>query len=185
MRPSRNPDRRHRRVIAAGAAALLLAVLGFGALSSAAVTKSHSLGVGKTHVGSSEEPIAVNTHGVPVYELSPETTHHFLCTMSNGCLSAWPPVKVAHGAKLSKGAGLQGRLGTFKRNGFTQLTLNGHPVYTFVEDGGHKGTAHGDKLHSFHGIWHVFKEGRAETPGGGPSMTTSTTTSSPAPIPGY
>jgi len=184
MRPSRNPDRRRRSLLGAGTVLVLAAVFGIAALTSAAATKSHSLGAAKTHVGTIEEPIAVNTKGVPIYELSPETTHHLLCTMSNGCFNFWPPVKVAHGAKLTKGPGLKGRLGTFKRNGFTQLTLNGHPVYMFVEDGGHKGTAHGDKFHSFKGIWHVFKEGPAETPGG-TSMTTSTTTSSPAPIPGY
>ena len=170
MNASRNPDRRHRPFLVAGAAAVVLsAVFGFGALSSAAVTKSHSLAVVKAHVGLREEPIAVNSRGVPVYELSPETSHHLLCRMSNDCFNAWPPVKVAHGAKLTKGPGLQGRLGTLSRNGFTQLTLNGHPVYTFAGDGGHKGTANGDKLPSFGGIWHVFKEGRAETPGGSSS----------------
>ena len=31
-------------------------------------------------------------------------------------------------------AGVTGKLGTIKRKGFSQVTLNGQPVYTFVED---------------------------------------------------
>jgi predicted lipoprotein with Yx(FWY)xxD motif len=45
-----------------------------------------------------------------------------------------------------------------KRKRFTQATLNGHPLYTFSEDAGMKGSASGEGLHSFGGTWHVSKE---------------------------
>jgi predicted lipoprotein with Yx(FWY)xxD motif len=99
--------------------------------------------------------VAVNGKGVTVYELSPETTKHLLCASSE-CLAAWPPLKAS--GTVTKAAGMSGKLGTFKRKGFTQVTLNGHPLYTFSEDAGQKGMANGEGLHGFGGVWHVFKE---------------------------
>jgi predicted lipoprotein with Yx(FWY)xxD motif len=175
-----------RRLFAAGSAVLLAAAVGVLALAGSASSKSPSLSVGNSvEVGSKTEAVAVNSRGVAVYELSPETTKHLLCA-SQQCLSFWPPVKVAKGAKLTKGAGLKGKLGTLKRKGFTQLTLSGHPVYTFSEDKGKKGEAHGEGIHGFGGIWHVFKEAATSPPKStnGPTMSTSTTVTSTNPY-GY
>jgi predicted lipoprotein with Yx(FWY)xxD motif len=164
-------------LVVAAAAAVVVAAL---AMTAFAMAKSTTLGVATAKLsgpsGTRSEPIAVNSRGVAVYELLPETTHHLLCT-SSACLSAWPPLKVASGAKLTKGAGVSGKLGTLHRKGFTQVTLNGHPLYTFVEDGGKKGVAAGDGLKAFGGTWHVFKEGTTQS---------TDTTSTPAPMPiGY
>ena len=104
--------------------------------------------------------VAANAAGVAVYELLPETTAHPLCKTS-ACFSAWPPVKVNAGAKPSKSSGVSGTLGTFKRDGFTQVTLNGHPLYTFVGDSGKRGIATGNGLRSFGGTWHAITEGGA------------------------
>jgi predicted lipoprotein with Yx(FWY)xxD motif len=93
---------------------------------------------------------------VTIYELGPETTRHLVCK-SHDCFAAWPPVK-ANGA-VTKMAGVTGKLGTIKRDGFEQVTLNGKPVYTFVEDGSRRGEAEGDGIRNFGGVWHVFKEG--------------------------
>ncbi len=175
-----------RRLAAAGSAILAVVAVGLLALAGSASSKSPTLGVDNSvQVGSKTEAIAVTPRGVPVYELSPETTKHLLCA-SQQCLGFWPPVKVAPGAKLTKGAGLNGRLGTFKRKGFTQLTLNGHPVYTFSEDNGKRGEAHGEGIHGFGGIWHVFKEAGTAPPQTttGPAMTSTSTSTAPSP-PGY
>jgi len=144
------------------ATALVLAVAAVAALAmtALAVAKSTTLGVVTAKLsgpsGSRTEPIAVNSKGVAVYDLLPETTHHLLCTSST-CLQVWSPVKVASGARLSA-AGVGGRLGTVRRQGFTQVTLSGHPLYTFIEDAGRRGVAAGDGIMSFGGTWHVFKE---------------------------
>ena len=55
------------------------------------------------------------------------------CTKANGCFSAWPPVTVKGKPTMS---GVKGKLGTFKNSGVTQVTLNGHPLYTFAGDHG-------------------------------------------------
>jgi predicted lipoprotein with Yx(FWY)xxD motif len=136
--------------------AVVIAVVGLLAVTAFAIAKSATVGVGSAKVKGHMESVAVNGKGVTVYELSPETTKHLLCTSST-CLGAWPPVKAA--GTVTKGAGVSGKLGTFKRRGFTQVTLNGHPLYTFSEDAGKKGMANGEGLHGFGGVWHVFKEG--------------------------
>jgi predicted lipoprotein with Yx(FWY)xxD motif len=133
----------------------LLAVAGLMTMTALAVAKSATIGVGRASVNGHKESVAVNARGVTVYELGPETTHHLVCR-SRACFAAWPPVK-AKGA-VTKMAGVKGRVGTIRRDGFTQVTLNGKPVYTFVEDGGRRGQAEGDGINNFGGVWHVFRE---------------------------
>jgi predicted lipoprotein with Yx(FWY)xxD motif len=163
-------------VLIAGMA--VIGVLAFGA--SAKSGNDDVLHLAKAeHVGSTTEPVAVTPQGKPVYELLPETTAKLLCTKL--CLKFWPPVTVTKGAELSAESGINGKLGTFNRGGgVQQLTLNGHPLYTFALDK-KKGTAAGDGVASFGGTWHVFKEGKATT---APTMTsTGTTPTTPAPAP--
>jgi len=134
---------------------VLIAVVGMLAVAAIAVAKSATIGVGRVDVHHHKESVAVNAKGVTIYELGPETSHHLVCK-SQACFAVWPPVK-AKGA-VSKTAGVRGKLGTIKRDGFRQVTLNGKPVYTFVEDGGRRGEAEGDGIRNFGGVWHVFKE---------------------------
>jgi predicted lipoprotein with Yx(FWY)xxD motif len=181
MKTADRSDRRRRGGRRLGALMFAAAVVAVAAvaMTAFAVAKSATLGVATAKLsgpsGTRSEPIATNSRGVAVYELLPETTHHLLCTAAKQCFSAWPPVKVGAGVKLTKGAGLSGKLGTLRRNGFRQVTLNGHPLYTFVEDAGKKGVADGDGLKSFGGTWHVFKEGQSQS---------TNSTSTPAPMPG-
>jgi predicted lipoprotein with Yx(FWY)xxD motif len=145
-----------RRWGGVGGRAMLIAVAALLAVTAFAIAKSSTVGVGSAKVKGHKESVAVNSKGLTVYWLSPETTKHLLCTSSQ-CFSFWPPVKA--GSKLSKAAGVKGNLGTLTRKGFKQVTLNGHPIYTFAEDGGKKGSAVGEGVHGFGGIWHVLKEG--------------------------
>jgi predicted lipoprotein with Yx(FWY)xxD motif len=133
----------------------LMAVAGLLAIAAIAVAKSATVGVGRASVHGHKESVAVNAKGVTIYELGPETSRHLVCK-SQSCFAAWPPVK-ANGA-VTKMAGVTGKLGTIKRDGFTQVTLDGKPVYTFVEDSGRRGEAEGDGIRNFGGVWHVFKE---------------------------
>ena len=80
------------------------------------------------------EAIVTNSHGRAVYDLSGDRRGHAECTKANSCFSIWPPVKVSSPRKLTKAAGIKGKLGTWHRNGFFQVTLNGHPLYTFSVD---------------------------------------------------
>jgi len=152
----------HRLRTAAGGL-LALGVLVAVAMTAMAAAKSPTLSAATAKLqgpsGKRTERIAVTGGGQAVYWLSGETSHHLLCT-STACLTAWPPVTAAH----PSGTGLSGKLGTLRRKGFDQVTVNGHPVYRFIEDAGQRDVAKGDGVVAFGGTWHVFKEGAAKDP---------------------
>ena len=147
------------------AAMLLVALAGFAlaAATGIAIAKSFTVKTARnvkvtnlaTHV-TKTEAIVVNSRGLSVYTLSGETTHHFKCKTAT-CFGFWPPVKVAKNAKLTKPAGVKGKLGKVHRNGFFQVTLNGHPIYMFSGDAGKRGVAKGEGIVTFGGTWHVIK----------------------------
>lgn len=172
MTPDSSRGRRRRLAVTASALAVLAAAIVAVAAIAAPAGSTHKPATvtvaPSVQVGSAHEPIAVSARGRPVYDLVPETARHLLCTKASGCLAFWPPVTVAAGTKPVKGAGLKGRLGTFRRDGVTQVTLNGHPLYTFAGDHG-VGVANGNGLKSFGGTWHVVVAGSAKAataPGG-------------------
>jgi predicted lipoprotein with Yx(FWY)xxD motif len=52
------------------------------------------------------------------------------------------------------GAGVSGRLGTIRRSdGTTQVTYDGHPLYTYVGDSG-PGQANGNNINLNGGLWY-------------------------------
>jgi predicted lipoprotein with Yx(FWY)xxD motif len=148
------------------------------------VTTAHNAGLRQT--------VLVDSHGLTLYELSPETTHHLLCNTST-CLHFWPALEVSSAkAKLTKGPGVNGKLGTMPRGNSFQITLGDRPLYHFFQDKA-KGQAHGNGIPSFGGVWHVVKAGAASTGRGttttttmtGTPTTTTTTTSSTYSYPVY
>ena len=147
------------------------------ALLGVAVAKTFTLQVGKNvQVGAKRENVVVTSHGAAVYTLTGDSKQHPKCTMS--CFQFWPPVKVSSAKSLSKAPGIKGTLGVWRRNGFTQVTLNGHPLYRYSGDSG-RGRANGEGIMSFGGTWHVIKvAGSAGGTGGGTSSTSSATTTS-------
>lgn len=131
-----------------------------------ALAKSYTLETARSSVGSSTETIVVNSHGFAVYWLSGDSARHPECTSSQ-CHQFWPALKVGSAKGLSKAPGIRGKLGTWHHNGFTQLTLGGHPLYMFSGDKS-KHSAGGNGIQSFGGTWHVIS-------GGGSSSTGSST----------
>jgi predicted lipoprotein with Yx(FWY)xxD motif len=185
-----NP-RQSRGRLRRSAVLLAAALAGFGvaALAGLAVAKTFTLKVSKnakvtnfnTHA-TKREGVVVNSRQLVVYTLSGETTHHPKCVKSNSCLMFWFPVTVSSSKKLAKADGIKGKLGVWKRLGIKQVTLGGHPLYTFKNDR-KKNTATGEAIATFGGTWHVVKT--KVTKASGPVMgTTSTgTTSNPPPYP--
>jgi predicted lipoprotein with Yx(FWY)xxD motif len=181
----------HRRLRRIHFAIVVAAVAGFAsaALVGFAVAKTLTLQVAKgasvtNQSGSTKtENIVINSKGRAVYTLSGDTTRHPKCTKANGCFSFWPPVTVSSAKSLSKAPGVKGKLGTFKRNGITQVTLGGHPLYTFSNDH-KKNNATGEALMGFGGTWHVVKDAAGGS-GSSPTTTTSTSTTTTSPYPGY
>lgn len=157
-----------RRLALVGGVAMLALAAVIAVMAVSANAASTTIGVKTVKVGGKAEPIAVNSKGVTVYTLSGDSVKHLECTKASGCFKFWPPVTVT--GKATMAAGVKGKLGTFRRNGFTQVTLNGHPLYTFSEDHNKVGVANGNGVVAFGGTWHVVVEGSAKAasaPGGG------------------
>jgi predicted lipoprotein with Yx(FWY)xxD motif len=148
-----------RRLAAVGGFAMLALAAVIAVIAMSANAASTTIGVRTVKVGSKAEPITVNSKGVALYTLSGDSAKHMKCTKANSCFSAWPPLTV-HG-NPTMATGVSGKLGTFKNSGVTQVTLSGHPMYTFAGDHNSPGVANGNGLKSFGGTWHVIVEGEA------------------------
>jgi predicted lipoprotein with Yx(FWY)xxD motif len=156
---------------------------GLAVLVGVAVAKSFTLSVTKnakvTNFMSSQphttksESIVTALGGSAVYTLSGDSKSHPKCVASNGCFAIWPPVTIAAGKKATKAPGVKGKLTTWKRNGFTQLVLAGHPLYFFAGDGTKKRVATGQAIMTFGGTWHVVAVD--------PATAKTVSTSGPAP----
>jgi predicted lipoprotein with Yx(FWY)xxD motif len=79
--------------------------------------------------------ILANGKGFTVYAYSKDTRNHDACQSVNGCVSLWPPV-TTKGKPVAATGVKQSLLGTIKlKSGKTQVTYNGHPLYTYIADG--------------------------------------------------
>ena len=115
----------------------------------AAVLKLASV---KVAIGTTDKahPLLVNAKGLAVYELTGDSATHPKCK-SKSCLNFWPAVKTTSSKKPALGAGVKGRVGVWHHNGMYQVTINGHPLYTYAQDS--KGSALGFDVKSFGGTW--------------------------------
>lgn len=76
--------------------------------------------------------IVVDAKGMTVYAFQGDTPASSGC--GEGCLQKWPAVR-APDPLPAQVAGVEGVLGVYLRpDGTRQLTLNSHPLYTFVQD---------------------------------------------------
>jgi predicted lipoprotein with Yx(FWY)xxD motif len=179
-----NPGRPRWRPLSAALLATIVAGWAIFAVTGIALAKSFTLTAAKSAKVTNaqnvtkHEGIAVNGHGLAVYDLVPETVHHALCTKTNMCLKFWFPVTVANAkAKPTLGPGVKGKVGVWHRNGFFQVTLAGHPLYTFIGDS-KRDVATGDTIKNFGGIWHVILAGSNKK---GTQTTPPPTTTTPVP----
>ena len=176
----------HVAIVAAAFAGLASAAL-VGLAVARTLTLQTATGASVTNQSGSTktENIVVNSKGRAVYTLGGDTTTHQKCTRANGCFAFWPPVTVSSAKNLSKAAGVKGKLGTFKRSGIIQVTLGGHPLYTFANDR-KKDNATGEGINAFKGIWHVVKDPGASSNSSPTTTSTSTMSTTPtSPYPGY
>jgi predicted lipoprotein with Yx(FWY)xxD motif len=92
----------------------------------------------------------VNGDGMSLYVFSLDTSGTSAC--KDDCATEWVPV--ASQGSPSAGDGVDAsQLGTITRDdGAMQVTYNGHPLYTFVEDKA-AGDANGQSKEDFGGTW--------------------------------
>jgi predicted lipoprotein with Yx(FWY)xxD motif len=118
--------------------------------ASAAVLKLASV---KVSVGSTKKSykVLVNAKGKPVYLLTGDSATHPKC--KGTCLTYWPAVTTTQ-KKPTLGAGIKGKVAVWHHNHINQVTLNGHPLYTYAADSA--GSASGEGLKSFGGVWELL-----------------------------
>jgi predicted lipoprotein with Yx(FWY)xxD motif len=92
--------------------------------------------------------VLTNASGFTLYWFVPDTATRSACYGT--CAGYWPPVTGTPAAS----PGIPGTLATIKRSdGTTQLTYDGHPLYTYVGDTA-PGQAFGNNLNLNGGLWH-------------------------------
>ena len=92
--------------------------------------------------------VLTNAQGFTLYWFAPDTATRSTCYGT--CAGYWPPVS----GTPSAGPGVTGTLATISRSdGTTQVTYDGHPLYTYVGDTA-PGQAFGNNLNLNGGLWH-------------------------------
>ncbi len=185
QKPFRGYSRRQAVLTCVALAGVVTAALAGGAFAS-----SFALQVAKNAKVTSQsgttkaESIVVTARGRAVYLLTGDSKRHPECTKGNSCFQFWPPVTVSSLKKLSKAPGIKGKLGIWHRNGFSQVTLAGHPLYRFAPDT-QRDHATGQGIKSFGGTWHVINAptstSGSSTSGSSTMPPPTTTTAAPAP----
>jgi predicted lipoprotein with Yx(FWY)xxD motif len=109
--------------------------------------KAATLGVESTSLGK----ILDNGQGGTLYLFQADTGTKSNC--SGACATNWPPLTSTN-PTVGKGASAS-MVGTTKRSdGKTQVTYNGHPLYTFAGDSS-PGDTSGQGVNAFGGLWYA------------------------------
>ena len=178
-----SPRGRHVAVIGVAVAALALTAAGCsngsGSSSGAApaaptpTASSATVSAQPTSLGM----IIVDAQGRTVYDFAADKTSASTCT--GACAANWPPVPAPATLPASL-PGVPGTLGSTSGAGGTrQLTIAGHPVYTFAGDSA-PGQTNGQGKVAFGGLWTVV------SPAGAPEANPAgATTQAPAGGPSY
>jgi predicted lipoprotein with Yx(FWY)xxD motif len=117
-----------------------------------AVSVQHVDGVGN---------VLVDSKGMALYSPQQEAGGKVMCTGS--CTSIWVPLTLSGSAKPSGSSDVASKLGTVDRpDGAVQVTYQGKPLYTFVEDSS-PGSVSGNGFHDQFGgrqfTWQVASVG--------------------------
>jgi predicted lipoprotein with Yx(FWY)xxD motif len=129
--------------LAAIVAAVALAACGGGGSdndsASAAATGTNGQTVAVQELGDAGN-VLVDSSGKALYTSDVEESGMVACT--DGCESFWTPLTIDHGKPTGS---VPGQLGVITRpdGGGQQVTFNGRPLYSFVEDGSGEVTGDG------------------------------------------
>jgi predicted lipoprotein with Yx(FWY)xxD motif len=150
-----------RSLVAAPLVALAIVVAGcgggvYGASSSSAPAKAPSSSGGGASVKLASTKLGkvlVDSQGRTLYLFEADKGTMSAC--GGACASVWPPLTTT--GKPTAGPGLAAsKLGTAKRSdGASEVTFNGHPLYTFAGDSA-PGQTSGQGLDDFGAEWYAL-----------------------------
>jgi predicted lipoprotein with Yx(FWY)xxD motif len=134
-----------------------------------ATAQAATVDVGSTNLGS----ILVNSQGRTLYLFEADMGTTSAC--SGACAQAWPPL-MANGQPTTGDGADSSLIGTTQRSdGSSQVTYDGHPVYTFAKDQS-AGDTNGEGIAAFGGAWYALSP--TGTPVQAAAAPTSSATSS-------
>jgi predicted lipoprotein with Yx(FWY)xxD motif len=115
-----------------------------GPTSTSSGSANALLKVAKIHGAS----VLTNARGYTLYWFAPDTSKKSTCY--GVCAAYWPPVT----GRPIGGPGVAGKLGTIGRTGGgTQVTYDGHPLYTYIGDSA-PGQNTGNDINLNGGFWY-------------------------------
>jgi predicted lipoprotein with Yx(FWY)xxD motif len=126
-----------------------LALASLSAIASSATSKPATVKTGTSSLGR----IVVDGQSHTLYVFQKDKGAKSAC--SGVCAQNWPPL-LTKGAPKAGPSAKASLLGTTKRaDGTTQVTYNGHPLYTFAGDGNKPGSTNGQGFNAFGALWYV------------------------------
>jgi len=151
-------------ILAVGLVALAVVIAGCGgsgggggAYGAARATTPSSGGKASVKLASTKlGSVLVDAKGRTLYLFEADKGPMSAC--SGACASIWPPLTTS--GKPSAGAGVTAsKLGTTKRSdGATEVTYNGHPLYTYAGDSA-PGQTSGQGLDDYGAEWYALSAG--------------------------
>jgi predicted lipoprotein with Yx(FWY)xxD motif len=158
-----------RSLLAISAIASMLLVVGCGSSNSSSTGGAYGGGAetttpaqtssseGATMVTVASVPklgkVIVDSDGFTLYDFDKDRGTTSSCY--GACAGVWPPLTTGSAPKAGGGASAS-KLGTTKRkDGTTQVTFAGHPLYTYVDDS-KPGEANGNDIDLYGGEWYAL-----------------------------
>ena len=118
-----------------GAVAPLAAACGSSASTTSTTAATTSTSSGSTSTATVVKVVTVPTYGAILTDSSGRPLYTLSGTCTGSCAAAWPALTVPASTKPTGDTGVTGTLSTVKQaDGSNQVTYNGSPVYTFVQD---------------------------------------------------
>lgn len=126
----------HRALFFAGIGAVALLAAACGSSGSASTTSSTAASTtGSAGTAAVVKVVSVPTYGSILTDSSGKPLYTLSGTCTGSCASAWPALTVPSGTNLAGASGAAGTLSTMQEpDGTEQVTYNGSPLYTFVQD---------------------------------------------------
>jgi predicted lipoprotein with Yx(FWY)xxD motif len=142
--------------------------------SATVITTEHTKFGTVLETGTGQSLYLFSGDDLPFATTGPQLNCTALNKAANGtpCTTAWPPLTAA--SVVAKGGVRQRDLGTVTRNGVTQVTYDGKPLYRFVADTA-ANDVNGEDVAAFNGTWYLVQ------PNGRPAVTTPTVSTEVSP----
>jgi predicted lipoprotein with Yx(FWY)xxD motif len=98
--------------------------------------------------------VIVDSDGFTLYDFHKDKGTTSSCY--GGCASVWPPLTTGSAPKAAGGVSASMLGATKRKDGTTQVTFAGHPLYTYTGDS-KPGEANGNDLSTYGGQWYALQ----------------------------